>query len=129
MITLVWCFLIQSMVQRTKNKCLEPDKHKDGFYEVIQFENYPCLSKVWSLLGEGLIISLRVAGDPCRGRNTGEIRTGESWGTSIYLNKKVWIKYRLFTSLIKVEINLEVKRLMNIRFTLNISKFKIFSKN
>lgn len=113
-ITLVWCFLIQSMVQGTKNIFLEPYKHKNGFYEVIQFENYPYLSKVWSLLGEGLIISLRVAGVPCRGRKTGEIRTGQSWGTSIYLNNKVWIKYRPFMSLVNVEINLEVKGLMNI---------------
>lgn len=100
--------------QRTKNIFLEPYKHKDDLYEAIQFENYPYLSKVWSILGEGSIITLRVAGVPCRGCKTGEIGTGESWGTSIYLSKKDWIKYRLFISLMNVEINLEVKRLMNI---------------
>lgn len=88
-ITLVWCFLIQSMVQRTKNIFVKPYKHKDDLYEAIQFENYPYLSKVWSLLGEGLIISRRAAGVPSRGRETGEIGIGESWGTSIYLGKKI----------------------------------------
>lgn len=112
-------FLIQSMVQRTKNIFVEPYKHRDDFYEVVEFENYPYLSKVWSLLWEGLIISPRVAGVPCRGRKTGEIGTGEFWGTS----KKDWIKYRLFILLINVEINLEIKRLMGILFTWNISKY------